>query len=46
MTRFSIAGFAMILTGYIGQSCELERDNAVLAAWTIWDYANTLFIIL
>lgn len=45
MIRFSTAGVAMILTGYIGQFYEPGRINENMAAWLVWAAISTAFFI-
>ena len=45
MTRFSIAGCLMIITGYIGQFYEPGRLNESLFLWALWGLISTAFFI-
>jgi bacteriorhodopsin len=45
MTRFSIAGALMILTGYVGQFYEPGRLNESISLWAIWGLVSTAFFI-
>ncbi len=45
MTRFSISGCLMIITGYIGQFYEPGRLNESLFLWGLWGLISTAFFI-
>ena len=45
MTRFSISGALMIITGYIGQFYEPGRINESVSLWAIWGLVSTAFFI-
>lgn len=45
MTRFSISGALMIVTGYIGQFYEPGRLNESVPLWAFWGLVSTAFFI-
>jgi bacteriorhodopsin len=45
MTRFSIAGGLMIVTGYVGQFYEPGRLNESVTLWALWGLISTAFFI-
>jgi bacteriorhodopsin len=45
MTRFSISGALMIITGYIGQFYEPGRLNESITMWAFWGLVSTAFFI-
>lgn len=45
MTRFSVSGCLMILTGYIGQFYEPGRLNESVFLWAFWGLVSTAFFI-
>jgi bacteriorhodopsin len=45
MTRFTIAGALMIVTGYVGQFYEPGRINEDIASWAIWGLISTAFFL-
>lgn len=45
MTKFSLSGCLMIITGYIGQFYEPGRLNESYALWIIWGLISTGFFI-
>ena len=45
MTRFSVAGSLMILTGYVGQFYEPGRLNESVFLWALWGLISTVFFI-
>lgn len=45
MTRFSISGALMIITGYIGQFYEPGRINESVPVWAFWGLVSTAFFI-
>lgn len=45
MTRFSVSGALMILTGYVGQFYEPGRLNASVTLWAFWGLVSTAFFI-
>ena len=45
MTKFSISGCLMILTGYVGQFYEPGRINENVMMWAIWGLISTGFFL-
>jgi bacteriorhodopsin len=45
MTRFTISGVLMIITGYIGQFYEPGRLNESVTQWAFWGLVSTAFFI-
>ena len=45
MSRFSISGALMIITGYIGQFYEPGRINESVTLWAFWGLVSTAFFI-
>jgi bacteriorhodopsin len=45
MTRFTISGALMIITGYIGQFYEPGRLNESVTLWAFWGLVSTAFFI-
>ena len=45
MTRFSVSGALMIITGYIGQFYEPGRINESVTLWAVWGLISTAFFL-